>query len=185
MANMFDCVDDTTIICQQFSWDGTKAQVYSPNCHQALVKDLQPNEVFPHLIQKRVLTLDDQEGNRKLATRREKIEEFLTILPTRGPCAYEEFVKALENSQAFLACLLLKEGTGLFSSSRFYFFNSAFFPRFNCSVNRVEERVSTDGVICVRPKMADFNHAGVPLVVQMILQDIILKDKLGLSLLLN
>ena len=33
------------------------------------------------------------------------------ILTTKGPRAYEEFVKALEKDHCFLACQLLKEGT--------------------------------------------------------------------------
>ncbi len=81
------------------------------NCHVALVEDLEPNKVFPHLIQERVLTEDDQQRNQTIATRKDRSEEFLKILKTCGPCAYEEFVKALEQKQTFLACLLLREGT--------------------------------------------------------------------------
>lgn len=80
-------------------------------CHETLVEDLDPIDVFPHLIQKEVLNLHHQERIKNIdPTRRGKNEELLTILPTRGPKAYAVFVKALEKTQPFLACLLLREG---------------------------------------------------------------------------
>ena len=79
-------------------------------CHEALVEDLEPNHVLPHLIQKEVLTFDHQEKIKHIGTRKGGSEVLLAILPTRGPCAYKSFLKALEKTQSFLACLLLREG---------------------------------------------------------------------------
>lgn len=78
--------------------------------HVVLVRNLEPRKLFAHLIQERVMTPDDQEGINKIPTRGSQSEEFLSILPTRGPTAYPEFVKALEEKQPFLACILLREG---------------------------------------------------------------------------
>ena len=80
------------------------------SCHVALVTDLEPEMLFAHLIQERVMTPDDQEKINKIATRKLQSEEFLSILPRRGPKAYQEFVNALEENQSFLACKLLREG---------------------------------------------------------------------------
>ena len=79
-------------------------------CHEALLEDLEPSDVLPHLIQTKVLTFDHQEIIKNITSRKGRCEEFLTILPTRGPRAYEVFVKALEKTQPFLACILLRAG---------------------------------------------------------------------------
>lgn len=76
----------------------------------ALVKDLVPEKIFAHLIQVGVMTSDDQERINKIDKRRSHSKEFLSTLRARGPRAYEEFVKALEEKQPFLACILLREG---------------------------------------------------------------------------
>ncbi|KAL9967529.1 hypothetical protein ACROYT_G025775 [Oculina patagonica] len=79
-------------------------------CHEALVEDLEPTDVFRHLIQNEVLTFHLQERIRNIdPTPRGRSEQLLSILPNRGPRAYEVFVKALEKTQPFLACLLLRE----------------------------------------------------------------------------
>lgn len=75
-----------------------------------LVRDLEPKNLFAHLIQEGVMTPDDQEEINKIPTRRSQSEDFLRKLPTKGPRAYQEFVKALEKKQSFLACILLREG---------------------------------------------------------------------------
>ena len=80
------------------------------SCHVALVTDLEPEMLFAHLIQERVMTLDHQEKINKIATRKLQSEEFLSILLRSGPKAYQEFVNALEENQSFLACKLLREG---------------------------------------------------------------------------
>jgi len=78
-------------------------------CQVVLENDLEPNNLFAYLIQEGVMTPDDQEEINKRPTRRSQSEEFLRKLPTRGPRAYQEFVKALEKNQSFLACILLRE----------------------------------------------------------------------------
>ena len=79
-------------------------------CRVALVKDLVPNDLFPHLVQERVLTSNDQERLEVITTRQERADRLLTTLPTKGPNAYKEFLNALEIHQPFLACVLLREG---------------------------------------------------------------------------
>ena len=80
------------------------------SCHVALVTDLEPEMLFAHLIQEGIMISDDQEEITKIARRTRRNEEFLSILSRRGPTAYQEFVKALEENQSFLACKLLREG---------------------------------------------------------------------------
>lgn len=58
---------------------------------------------------------DDQEEITKIDRRMQRNEKFLSILPTKGPTAYQEFVKALEVNQSFLACKLLREGKYIIS----------------------------------------------------------------------
>ena len=79
-------------------------------CHEALVKDLEPEKLFAHLIQEGVMTPDDQEEITKIVRRTLRNAKFLSILSTSGPTAYQEFVNALEKNQSFLACKLLREG---------------------------------------------------------------------------
>ena len=85
-------------------------------CHVALVRDLEPQKLFAHLIQERILTSDEQEEINKITTRRSQREEFLRKLQTGGPAAYGEFVNALEKNQSFLACKLLREGKNIIPS---------------------------------------------------------------------
>jgi len=76
----------------------------------SLVKDLEPEKLFPYLIQEGIMTSGDKERINKIDKRKRQSEEFLSILPARGPRAYQEFVKALEEKQPCLACILLREG---------------------------------------------------------------------------
>ena len=76
-----------------------------------LLEKLDPNEVSVQLLTAGVLTSDDKEKVDEKPSQREKSEELLMILATKGPRAYEEFVKALEKDHSYLACQLLKEGT--------------------------------------------------------------------------
>ncbi|XP_020629991.1 caspase-2-like [Orbicella faveolata] len=78
-------------------------------CHASLVKDLEPKKLFPHLIQEGIMTSDDTKRINKIDKRKRQSQEFLSILPARGPRAYQEFVKALEEKQPSLACILLRE----------------------------------------------------------------------------
>ena len=76
----------------------------------SLVKDLEPKKLFPHLIQEGIMTSGDKERVNKIDKLKRQSEEFLSMLPARGPRAYQEFVKALEEKQPCLACILLREG---------------------------------------------------------------------------
>ena len=75
-----------------------------------MLKNLDPKEVSIQLAKAGVLTSDDKDKIEEKGTQRDKSEQLLMILATKGPRAYEEFVKALENDHCFLACKLLKEG---------------------------------------------------------------------------
>jgi len=75
-----------------------------------LLEKLDPNEVSVQLLTAGVLTSGDKEKVEEKPSQREKSEELLMILATKGPRAYEEFVKALEKNHCFLAYQLLKEG---------------------------------------------------------------------------
>ena len=76
-----------------------------------LLEKLDPSEVSLQLLTADVLTSDDKEKIEEKPSQKEKNEELLMILTTKGPRAYEEFMKALEKDHCFLACQLLKEGT--------------------------------------------------------------------------
>ena len=78
--------------------------------HKLLLEKLDPNEVSLQLLAAGVLTSDEKQKIDKKPSQKEKSEELLMMLVTKGPRAYEEFVKALEKDHCFLACQLLKEG---------------------------------------------------------------------------
>jgi len=78
-------------------------------CHVSLVEDLEPEKLFHYLMQEGIMTSGDKERINKIDKRKRQSEEFLSILPARGPRAYQEFVKALEEKQPCLACILLRE----------------------------------------------------------------------------
>ena len=77
---------------------------------ELLLENLDPHKVLLQLLTAGVLTSDDKEKIGEKPSQREKNEELLMMLATKGPRAYEEFVKALEKDHCFLACQLLKEG---------------------------------------------------------------------------
>ncbi len=77
---------------------------------EMLLENLDPEEVSHQLTEAGVLTPDDKDKIEEKQTRKDKIEKLLMILATKGPAAYEEFVKALEKDHCYLACQLLKEG---------------------------------------------------------------------------
>jgi len=76
-----------------------------------LLERLDPNKISLQLLTAGVLTSVDKEKIEEKHSQKEKNEELLMMLATKGPKAYEEFVKALEKDDCFLACQLLKEGT--------------------------------------------------------------------------
>ena len=77
---------------------------------ELFLENLDPNEVSRQLVKAGVLTSDEKEKIEENPSQREKVEELLMMLATKGPRAYEEFVKVLEEDHCFLACQLLKEG---------------------------------------------------------------------------
>ncbi len=77
---------------------------------EMLLENLDPEEVSHQLTEAGVLTPDDKDKIKEKQTRKDKSEQLLMILATKGPAAYEEFVKALEKDHCSLACQLLKEG---------------------------------------------------------------------------
>ena len=87
-------------------------------CHVRLVEDLVPKKLFPHLIQEGIMTSDDKERINQIDKRKRQSKEFLSILQTRGPHAYQEFMMALEEKQPFLACILLREGRYIIPSPK-------------------------------------------------------------------
>jgi len=74
-----------------------------------LLEKLDPNKVSLQLLTAGVLTSHDKKKIEENPSQKEKNEEPLMILATKGPRAYEEFVKTLEKDQCSLACQLLKE----------------------------------------------------------------------------
>ena len=77
---------------------------------ELILENLDPKEVSIQLTRAGVLTSDDKDKIEEKVTQKNKSEQLLMISATKGPEAYEEFVKALENDHCFLACKLLKEG---------------------------------------------------------------------------
>lgn len=77
---------------------------------ELLLENLDPDKVSLQLLTAGVLTSDDKEKIEENPSQREKSEELLMMLATKGPRAYKEFMKTLEESHCFLAFQLLKEG---------------------------------------------------------------------------
>ena len=68
---------------------------------------LEPKKLLPYLVN--VLDYEDQEVIREEATRRDASDMLLDILPRRGPKAFEDFVKALQEVQPYLASPLVQQ----------------------------------------------------------------------------
>ena len=66
-----------------------------------LLEKLDQSEVSRQLLTAGVLTSDDKEKIEEKPSQKEKNKELLMILTTKGPTAYEEFVKALEKDHCF------------------------------------------------------------------------------------
>lgn len=73
----------------------------------SLRRDLEPTKLLPYLVN--VLDVTDEQEVKVKATREDRIDKLLDILPRRGPKAFDEFVKALQEVQPFLASPLLQE----------------------------------------------------------------------------
>ena len=63
-----------------------------------LVKDLEPNEIVGYLFQERILTENDVDLIKAEKTRRSRAELFLNTIPRKGPKAFTEFVKILQQN---------------------------------------------------------------------------------------
>ena len=79
--------------------------------NQSFISDnLEPSKILRHL--DNILDNRDIEKIKGKANRAEMCDEFLDILPRRGPEAFDSFVEALkqEKTQAYLAGHLIQEG---------------------------------------------------------------------------
>ena len=72
-----------------------------------LRRDLEPMKLLPYLVN--VLDVTDEQDVKIKATREDRIDKLLEILPRRGPKAFDDFVKALQEVQPFLAVPLVQE----------------------------------------------------------------------------
>ena len=68
---------------------------------------MEPMKLLPYLVN--VLDVTDEQEVKVKATREDRIDKLLDILPRRGPTAFDDFVKALQEVQPFLATPLLQE----------------------------------------------------------------------------
>ena len=73
----------------------------------ALRRDLEPMKLLPYLVN--VLDVTDEQDVKIKVTREDRIDKLLEILPRRGPEAFHDFVKALQEVQPFLAVPLVQE----------------------------------------------------------------------------
>ena len=73
----------------------------------SLRRDIEPEKLLPYLVN--VLDQEDQQEVTTKATREKKADKLLEILPRKGPTAFDDFVKALQEVQPFLAAFLLQE----------------------------------------------------------------------------
>ena len=73
----------------------------------SLRRDLEPTKLLPYLVN--ILDVTDEQEVKVKATREDRIDQLLEILPRRGPKAFDEFVKALQEVQPFLASPLIQE----------------------------------------------------------------------------
>lgn len=64
-------------------------------------------KLLPYLVN--VLDVTDEQEVKIKATREDSIDKLLEILPRRGPKAFDDFVKALQEVQPFLAAPLVQE----------------------------------------------------------------------------
>ena len=75
-----------------------------------LKRDLEAKPLLPYLLEMGVI--EDIHRDEILSRRipAERNEALIDILKKRGSQAFPKFVEALEKNQAFLACMLLREG---------------------------------------------------------------------------
>ena len=81
-----------------------------------LRRDLEPMKLLPHLVN--VLDVTDEQEIKVRATREDASDKLLEILPRRGPKAFEDFVKALQEVQPHLASPLVQQSGKTFPVRR-------------------------------------------------------------------
>ncbi|MEE4248134.1 MAG: hypothetical protein V2I33_22305 [Kangiellaceae bacterium] len=75
-----------------------------------LVKDIDPKDLYPHLLQHlESFSQDDVERINAETTRRDRAMMLLSILPRKGPDAFGVFVEALSKKQPHLHKLLMEQ----------------------------------------------------------------------------
>ena len=72
-----------------------------------LRRDLEPLRLLRHL--ENILDVTDVEKIRRRHTREDASDKLLEILPRRGPKAFEDFVKALQEVHPHLASPLIQQ----------------------------------------------------------------------------
>ncbi|XP_037087040.1 apoptotic protease-activating factor 1-like isoform X3 [Pollicipes pollicipes] len=68
-----------------------------------LLKDLDVADVLDHLLSKEIIHHDDYDVIKAKETRKERVAALLTLLPQRGPQAFEELVEGLRPNNSWLA----------------------------------------------------------------------------------
>ena len=77
---------------------------------QQLFDDLDPVQLTRFLFQKGIFNREHEDIITSKNTRKEKIQELLSILERSGPHAFSVFIEGLEKNKPWLAEMLLKEG---------------------------------------------------------------------------
>ena len=78
--------------------------------YKALLRDLDPKPLMNFLFQENIITRNEMEKIKSIATREDKCEELLSILERGGPSAFLALVEGLMKKKPWLANLLLKQG---------------------------------------------------------------------------
>lgn len=77
------------------------------HCWHWLRQDLELEKLLPHLVD--VLDPEDEQKVKAEATREDRIDKLLDIIPRRGPAAFKNFLNALQKTQPFLASILSQD----------------------------------------------------------------------------
>ncbi|CAH1232789.1 APAF1 [Branchiostoma lanceolatum] len=77
----------------------------------AIVESLRVEDIRSHMIQDGILTISHFQSITAKPTRKERAEEFLDVLVTRGPNAFKAFTRALRYDYSFLYASLMGKGT--------------------------------------------------------------------------
>ncbi|ELU15954.1 hypothetical protein CAPTEDRAFT_193607 [Capitella teleta] len=80
---------------------------------EALIEDLDPDELYPHLLQLDYFTLDDLHRIEAEPTKKDMVKMLLKILPRTGPGAFGVFMEALRKYKPHLHRLLKRKHDAL------------------------------------------------------------------------